>query len=148
MEQRALKRLVFAGALVAVAGATTWIYASRAWRQRDGGPAPSGVQRIVPTDTRIRVEVLNGTNVRGLARRASLYLRDLGFDVVRYDQDSTTGRTTTLVLDRTSHPDWARLLSDALEGSRVEAQLDTSRYVDITVLLGSDWRPPAKALYP
>lgn len=148
MEQRALKRLVFAGALVAVAGATTWIYASRAWRQRDGGPAPSGVQRIVPTDTRIRVEVLNGTNVRGLARRASLYLRDLGFDVVRYDQDSTTGRITTLVLDRTSHPDWARLLSDALEGSRVEAQLDTSRYVDITVLLGSDWRPPAKALYP
>lgn len=148
MEQRALKRLVLAGVLVAVAGATTWIYASRAWRERDGGPAPSGVQRIVPTDTRIRVEVLNGTNVRGLARRASLYLRDLGFDVVRFDQDSTSGRTTTLVLDRTSHPDWARMLSDALEGSRVEAQPDTSRYVDITVLLGSDWRPPAKALYP
>lgn len=148
MEQRALKRLVLAGVLVAVAGATAWIYANRAWRGRDGGPAPSGVQRIVPTDTRIRVEVLNGTNVRGLARRASLYLRDLGFDVVRFDQDTTSSRTTTLVLDRTSHPDWARMLSGALEGSRVEVRPDTSRYVDITVLLGADWRPPAKAFYP
>lgn len=148
MEHRALKRLILAGALVAVAGVTTWAYASRAWRARDGGPAPSGVQRIVPTDTRIRVEVLNGTNVRGLARRASLYLRDLGFDVVRFDQDSTAERTTTLVLDRTAHPDWARMLSAALEGSRVEVRPDTSRYVDITVLLGSDWRPPAKAFYP
>lgn len=148
MEQRALKRLVLAGVLVAVAGLTTWTYASRGWRSRDGGPAPSGVQRIVPVDTRIRVEVLNGTNVRGLARRASLYLRDLGFDVVRFDQDTTSTRATTLVLDRTSHPVWARMLSEAMEGSRVEAQPDTSRYVDITVLLGANWRPPAKAFYP
>jgi hypothetical protein len=64
--------------------------------------------------------VLNGTDVRGLARRASLYLRDLGFDVVRFDQDTTTTRRTTLVLDRTSHPEWARMLSEAMAGSRVE----------------------------
>jgi LytR cell envelope-related transcriptional attenuator len=148
VEQRALKRLVLAGALVALAGAATWVYASRGWRARDGGPAPSGVQRIVPRDTRIRVEVLNGTEVRGLARRASLYLRDLGFDVVRFDQDSITGRSTTLVLDRTSHPEWARMLSEAMTGSRVEERPDTSRYVDITVLVGANWRPPPKALYP
>jgi hypothetical protein len=148
VEQRALKRLLLAGGLVAIAGLTTWVYSSRAWRAREGGPAPSGVQRIVPGDTRIRVEVLNGTNVRGLARRASLYLRDLGFDVVRFDQDSTTTRSTTLVLDRTSHPEWARLLSQALDGSRVEARPDSSRYVDITVLLGANWRPPPKAFYP
>jgi hypothetical protein len=148
VEQRALKRLLLAGVLVALAGLTTWVYASRAWRAREGGPAPSGVQRIVPRDTRIRVEVLNGTDVRGLARRASLYLRDLGFDVVRFDQDSTTTRSTTLVLDRTSHPEWARMLSQALEGSRVEERPDSSRYVDITVLLGANWRPPLKAFYP
>jgi hypothetical protein len=35
-----------------------------------------------PEGTRIKVEVLNATRTKGLARRATLYLRDLGFDVV------------------------------------------------------------------
>ena len=147
MEQRALKRLLFAGAVTAVAGVTTWLLTSRP-SVRDEGPAPSGVERIVPEGTRIRVEVLNGTNVRGLARRASLYLRDLGFDVVRFAQDTTVARDTTIVLDRTLHPEWVELLGEAMSPSRVETQLDSSRYVDITVRLGAQWRPPPKALYP
>ncbi len=147
MEQRALKRLLFAGAVTAVAGVATWLLTSRSTAP-DQGPAPSGVERIVPEGTRIRVEVLNATNVRGLARRASLYLRDLGFDVVRFAQDSVTDRDTTIVLDRTLHPEWAELLGDAMSPSRVETQPDSLRYVDITVRLGAQWRPPAKALYP
>ena len=147
MEQRALKRLLFAGAVTAVAGVATWLLTSRAITP-DEGPAPSGVERIVPEGTRIRVEVLNATNVRGLARRASLYLRDLGFDVVRFAQDSVTDRDTTIVVDRTLHPEWAELLREAMSPSRVETQLDSLRYVDITVSVGAQWRPPPKALYP
>lgn len=147
MEQRALKRLLFAGAVTAVAGVATWLFTTRA-SARDEAPAPSGVERIVPEGTRIRVEVLNGTNVRGLARRASLYLRDLGFDVVRFAQDTAAARDSTIVLDRTIHPEWAELLGEAMSPARVETQPDSSRYVDITVRLGAHWRPPAKALYP
>lgn len=147
MEQRALKRLVFAGAVVACAGVATWFYTSRPLRGGNDA-APSGVERIVPEGTRIRVEVLNGSNVRGLARRASLYLRDLGFDVVRFAQDTASGRDSTLVLDRTMHPEWAQMLSEAMTGSSVEMRPDSSRYVDITVLLGATWRPPPKAFYP
>jgi calcineurin-like phosphoesterase len=99
-----------------------------------------------PTE-RVRVEVLNATKVHGLARRATEYLRDRGFDVVSsgtaHDQ-----RDTTLILDRTNHPVWAGRVARAFNGARVQLAPDTSRYVDITVLLGATWRPPAEPFYP
>ena len=100
-----------------------------------------------PANVRIRVEVLNGTRTRGLARRATLFLRDRGFDVVQVATAPAT-RDSTLVLDRSGHPEWARLVADALGGARVEARPDSSRYLDITVLLGASWRPPTEPFYP
>ena len=39
-------------------------------------------------------------------------------------------------------------LTAALGGAPVEARADSSRYVDVTVLLGASWRPPAEPLHP
>lgn len=99
-----------------------------------------------PAGVRIKVEVLNATTTRGLARRATLFLRDRGFDVVgtgtvRAPHDST------LVLDRSGHPEWARLVAKALN-ARMESRPDSSRYLDVTVLLGGNWRPPPSPFYP
>jgi hypothetical protein len=104
------------------------------------------VERLVPEGVRIKVEVLNATKVRGLARKATNYLRDRGFDVVAV---GTSGeqRATTLVLDRSGHRDWALLAAKAFN-AKVEARPDTSRYLDVTVLVGSDWHPPALPFYP
>ena len=44
--------------------------------------------------------------------------------------------------------DWAKLVARALGGARVESRPDTSRYLDVTVLLGADWRPPSKPFHP
>ena len=66
-----------------------------------------------PEGTRIKVEVLNATKTKGLARRATLYLRDRGFDVVG-SGNVTEQRATTIVYDRSSHPDWARLVARAM----------------------------------
>jgi hypothetical protein len=96
---------------------------------------------------RIKVEVLNATNVRGLARRATFALRDAGFDVVGYGNDPDL-RDSTLVLVRSGKTDWAERLARVLGGARVESRPDSSRYLDITVLLGSDWRPPTKPFNP
>jgi hypothetical protein len=30
----------------------------------------------------------------------------------------------------------------------VESRPDSSRYLDVTVLIGSSWRPPAEPFYP
>ena len=101
---------------------------------------------LVPPGVRIKVEVLNATKVRGLARKATFFLRDRGFDVVAVGT-STEQRATTLVLDRSGHPEWAALVGKAFKAA-VEARPDSSRYLDVTVLVGSDWRPPTLPFYP
>lgn len=146
MERRRLMRraaavlvllLLAGGALVALRGPST--RAPQAVRQRVDAEAPTGV--------RIRVEVLNATRVRGLARRATMHLRDRGFDVV-FVGTSRDARDSTVVLDRSGHPEWAALVARALGGARVERAPDSSRYLDVTVLVGATWRAPAEPFYP
>ena len=96
---------------------------------------------------RIRVQVLNGTATRGLARRATQLLRDRGFDVVEMGT-LNDARDTTLVLDLSGHPDWAKRVARVLAPARIEARADSSRYLDIAVVLGATWRPPAQPFYP
>jgi hypothetical protein len=102
---------------------------------------------IAPPNTRVRVEVINATRINGLARRATQLLRDRGFDVVTYTTSSVL-QDSTLVLDRSDHPEWARLVGQALGGARVDARPDTSRYVDVTVVLGGTWRAPSQPFRP
>jgi hypothetical protein len=135
----ALAFVVVAVGVVVVALRTPSTRAPQAVRQPVDAEAPAGV--------RIRVEVLNATRVRGLARRATMHLRDRGFDVVSVGT-SRDGRDSTLVLDRSGHPEWAELVAKALGGARVEAAPDSSRYLDVTVLIGASWRPPAEPFYP
>ncbi len=130
-------------------------------RSRSHAPGKQGtvVQSSVPSsraplaDPRwaggqhITVEVLNATKVRGLARRAARTLRDNGFDVV------STGTNpdqfdSTKVLDRTGHRDWAVLAAKAMGGGTVLVRPDSSREVDLTVLIGASWRAPSQPFYP
>jgi hypothetical protein len=134
------KTLSFAliGALVAVAASAMALPVRRGLLHTDGRSAPT---------QRVRVQVLNATRIRGLGRRAMLYLRDQGFDVVEVGTTSAT-RDTTLVLDRSRHPEWAQNIATSFGTARVEARPDSSRYLDVTVLVGASWRPPAQPFYP
>ena len=110
-----------------------------------GADVPKVVQ--VPDSVRIRVEVINTTTQRGLGRRAMFFLRDQGFDVVRYASGSAP-RDSTQIVDRSGHREWADLVAKALGVTRVVVEVDSTRYLDVSVLLGRDWRPPAKPFYP
>jgi hypothetical protein len=96
---------------------------------------------------RVRVQVLNTTKTRGLARRATQLLRDRGFDVVELGTASPT-IDETIVLDLSGHPAWAEAAAKVMAPARTRSRPDTSRYLDVTVLIGSSWRPPAEPLYP
>ncbi len=100
-----------------------------------------------PEGARIRVQVLNTTKTNGLARRATRLLRDRGCDVVEI---GTVGPTidTTVVLDLSGHPAWADAAAKVMAPARTRVRADSSRYLDITVLIGSTWSPPAETLYP
>ena len=117
---------------------------------RSGSARPAVARRAevrAPDAQRIRVQVLNGTKVRGLARRATTLLRDRGFDVVEVGTINDT-RDTTLVLDLSGHADWANRVARVLAPARVEARRDTSRYLDIAIILGSTWRAPPDPFNP
>ena len=131
--------------LVAVVLAYVWAMARSASTR--GARSANVPDATAPRDARIRVQVLNASRVRGLARRATLHLRDRGFDVVEVGT-TTQLRDSTLVLDRSLHPAWAALVAKAMGGARVETRPDSSRYLDVTVLIGATWRPPAEPFYP
>jgi hypothetical protein len=145
-----MKRLWMAAGFVLLLGV---LGASGAAIHSHGGPTPlwasvTGRQDVrAPDGVRIRVQVLNTTKTRGLARRATRLLRDRGFDVVEL---GTVGPTmdTTLVLDLSGHPAWADAVAKVMAPAHVRARRDSSRYLDVTVLVGSSWRPPAESLYP
>ena len=113
-------------------------------RPRAGVSTPT-VQ--APPGVRIRVQVLNATATRGLARRATAYLRDRGFDVVDLGT-ATHVRDSTLVVDRSGQLGWAQLVAAAFGAARVELRPDSSGYLDVTVLVGRDWAPPSEPFYP
>lgn len=147
MERPALIRrlaLAFGAALliVVIALLVRWSASPDAGPLLGGGP-----RRIVPEGTRVRVEVLNATTTRGLARRATQHLRDRGFDVVAMG-NAPERRDSTLVLDRAGNAEYAKMVAEALGGARIETRADPSGYLDVTVLLGTTWRPSAEPFYP
>lgn len=145
MEPRALTRwtLAFVAAVVLLGGG---LYA---WKRREpNATGAARVERMVPPDVRIKVEVINESGVQGLGRRATLYLRECGFDVVRYAGGDGPVRDSTVVQDRSGQRDFASLARKALGGVPVVAVADSGRFVDLTVRLGRTWRPPTKTFYP
>jgi hypothetical protein len=145
LERRTLKwvaAVLLTTVVVGAAAATRSVIRARQAPAREAPPDASA-----PSDSRVRVQVLNATSVRGLARRATLHLRDRGFDVLEIGT-ATERLDSTLVLDRSGHPEWAKRVADALGGARIESRPDSSRYLDVTVLLGRSWRAPAEPFYP
>lgn len=149
---KALAALVVAAAI----GAGAWTALRGAARETaaDAGDvmaeAPVDSAAMAPAGTRVRVEVLNATAVRGLARRATAYLRDLGYDVVA-NGNAAERRASSAVLVRRDDGEvhaWAARAARAMGGAAVVDRPDSLRYVDLTVLVGADWRPPPGPLRP
>lgn len=98
--------------------------------------------RPQPPSGRVRVEVLNATATRGLARTATDVLRDRGFDVVQTGNARGFSQDASVVLDRVGNAQMAQQVAAALGIARVETRRDTTLVLDVTVVLGKDWRAP------
>jgi len=108
-----------------------------------GGPdsAPTAAARDLPTrEGRVRVEVLNAAGTPGLARAATERLRAQGLDVVYYGNASGFGPDTSWVLDRVGRPEAAERVARALGIERVRTEVDTTLYLDVSVVVARDWK--------
>ncbi len=88
----------------------------------------------------IRVEVLNGAGVHDLAMRATARLRDQEFDVVYYGNAADFEQDSSVAIARLDSVEPARRVADALGLHRVVHEPDRNLYLDVTVILGSDWQ--------
>jgi hypothetical protein len=111
-------------------------------RGNDQRPAASVTKTVreplaVP-DSRVRIQVLNGSRKTGLARLATDKLRDAGYDVVSLG-NARAAASQSLVIDRVGKREIAERIAKVLEITRVETRVDTALYLEATVILGSDW---------
>ena len=141
--RRGYGRIILVLLILGVVGAIVW-FSVHAFSSPGEPSVPDDAR--APEGVRIKVEVLNGTKTRGLARKVTDFLRDRGFDVVGSGNDAEP-RAKTVVYDRSSHPEWARLVGRAMNAP-VVSRRDSSRYLDVTVLIGADWRPPPLPFHP
>jgi len=91
---------------------------------------------------RVTVEVLNAGGVSGVARRATAALRSAGFDVVSFGNASSFDQVESVVVDRIGDPNPALSVASVLGIRNVRSEPDSNLYLDISVLLGSQWLPP------
>ncbi len=88
---------------------------------------------------RVTVEVLNGTKRPGLARSATRRLRRHGLDVVHFGNADAAVESTRVIVHR-DDPGRGRAVREALGIGRVVVERDTLRRVDVSVVLGEDFR--------
>jgi hypothetical protein len=104
-------------------------------------PAPAAHAFPVPAvQGRVMVEVLNGTRRQGVARTATRMLRGRGVDVV-FLGNADSAESSTRVIARRGDTDRARYVAALLGAGKVVAEPDTFRRVDVSVILGDDFRP-------
>ena len=101
---------------------------------------------VPPREGRILVEVLNGTDRVGLARIATRALRREGVDVITSGNASRPAERTRIVVRR-GDVARGRIVARALGTGEVEQEPDTLRRVDVSVYLGTDYRP-VEPLHP
>ena len=104
-----------------------------------GSPAAGGVPAPADLADRIKVEVLNGAGERGLARRFGDRLRELGFDVVATGNADHFDHEVTHVLDRSGRLGAAVQVARGLSSDSLAVDLDPELFLDVSVVLGSDW---------
>jgi LytR cell envelope-related transcriptional attenuator len=140
-------RLLTLAVVIIALGSAALVGARRWYGARPG--ASIGDTTSAPQGQRILVEVLNSSGVSGLARRATFLLRDRGFDVVGFGNDPKGRQSQTVILDYTNKPEAAQRLARVIGGADIERARDSlDRGIDLTVKLGSSYRPREEAFHP
>ncbi len=89
----------------------------------------------------IRIEILNGTTLSGLAKKTKDLFQSYGFEVVSMGNAPSTDLANTMVIDRKGKPALAERAAKIIKCERISAQIEasTAQDVDVTIMLGKDF---------
>jgi hypothetical protein len=129
-----MRRILLATAAVTLVAVTGW------WaiglRRAEGGQYPIPGERY-----QVAVEVLNAIGVDGLARDATMRLRERGLDVVSFGNAGFDTLSLTRVVARRGDTTVARHVQGALGVGVVVDDEDPRRLLDVSIYLGRDALP-------
>ena len=109
---------------------------------------------ISDEEINIKIEILNGTNIPGLAARTAHFFTNLGFDVVSTKNAEKNDYEKTVVVSRGSNPASANKIAGVIRCTNIESNMEkpsiaisgeentisgVTRQVEVTVILGKDF---------
>lgn len=118
--------------------ASTWMRHVGPRTPSPAAPAGDSLAHPPVERARIRVQVRNGSGIPGAAAEVTEFLREAGFDVVDFGNAEVSDEPRTVVIDRVGAPARAREVAAALRGVPIRSAVDTTLYLDVTVLVGRD----------
>ena len=89
----------------------------------------------------VALEILNGTSVAGLARRAASVYQSFGYEIVALGNADSTDYLNTVVLDRKGRLEVAQKAAQLIHCQRVYSRLAEGGdlTIDVTLILGKDF---------
>lgn len=98
-------------------------------------------KRRTVSDVYIQINIVNATGIQGLAKKATNYFRDRGFDVVEISTSDSLERNS-YVIDHLSDTISARNVAYALglSDSAVRHDYDSNLYLRASVVLGKNYQ--------
>lgn len=99
-------------------------------------------EELNPTGRIIQVSVLNGTQIDGLAKKLTDFLRSKNFDVVIQGNYNSRNVKRTFVVDHLGDKRVLRRVIRALKIDPDQVQTDLKEYnlTDITIVIGEDYQ--------
>ncbi len=97
-------------------------------------------QRRTVSEQYIQLNILNGTNNKGIARQAMNYLRDRGFDVVEINNyESIVKKSFILDLVNDSLSAHNVAFAVGIGDSMILKRIDSSLYLRVSLIIGQDY---------
>ena len=87
----------------------------------------------------VAIELLNGTQMDGLAKRTKALFESFGYDVISYHNADHENYLNTIILDRTGKSHFAERVAEVIKCDKIYLKLDPESNVDITIILGKDF---------
>jgi len=99
------------------------------------------LESISEEEMTITMEILNGTETNGLARRAANVFQSFGYDIAGISNADSNDYLKTIVIDRKGKLEGAQKAADLIRCSRVYSRFDESvdPTIDVTLILGKDF---------